>query len=76
MVTERKKKVILEAVEDYLNTPELERSLTKTGKKFGVKRQTIAKYLRDRRHTIVNYQNRCRINQGVFDSIDTEEKAY
>lgn len=76
MVTERKKKVILEAVNEYLNTPEVERSLTKISKKFGVKRQTISKYLKMDGHEVINYQNRCRINQTVFDTIDTEEKAY
>jgi hypothetical protein len=33
----------LEIINEYLNTPELERSLTKLGKKWGVKRQTISK---------------------------------
>jgi hypothetical protein len=76
MITERKKNDILMAVKEYLNTPDLERSLTKTGKKFGVKRQTIAKYLKEYGYNVVNYQNRCRIDSSVFDVIDTEEKAY
>lgn len=63
-------------IKEYLDTPEKERSLTKLGRKYGVKRQTISKYLKDRNIDVINYQNRCRIDDTVFDNIDTEEKAY
>lgn len=63
-------------IQEYLNTPEKERSLTKLGRKYGVKRQTISKYLKERNIDVINYQNRCRIDETVFDIIDTEEKAY
>ena len=63
-------------IQEYLDTPERERSLTKLGRKYGVKRQTISKYLKDRNIDVINYQNRCRIDENVFDTIDTEEKAY
>lgn len=63
-------------IQEYINTPEKERSLTKLGRKYGVKRQTIAKYLKERNIDVVNYQNRCRIDETVFDNIDSEEKAY
>ena len=63
-------------IDEYLNTPEKERSLTKLGEKYGVKRQTISKYLKEKDIEVVNYQNRCRIDSSVFDVIDTEEKAY
>lgn len=76
MNRESKKEIILAAIEEYLSTPELERSLTKIGRKWGVKRQTISKYLKDRGYEVINYQNRCRIDENVFDTIDTEEKAY
>lgn len=66
----------LEIINEYLNTPELERSLTKLGKKWGVKRQTISKWLYDAGIEVINYQNRSRIDESVFDIIDTEEKAY
>lgn len=66
----------LEIINEYLNTPELERSLTKLGKKWGVKRQTISKWLCDAGIEVINYQNRSRIDESVFDIIDTEEKAY
>lgn len=63
-------------IQEYLDTPEKERSLTKLGRKYGVKRQTISKYLKKRNIDVINYQNRCRIDETVFDIIDTEEKAY
>lgn len=63
-------------IDEYINTSENERSLTKLSRKYGVQRQTIAKYLKSRNIEIINYQNRCRINEHVFDIIDTEEKAY
>ena len=49
-------------IQEYLNTPEKERSLTKLGRKYGVKRQTISKYLKERNIDVINYQNRCRIH--------------
>ena len=33
-------------IQEYLETPENQRSLTKLGTKYGVKRQTISKYLK------------------------------
>ena len=66
----------LEIINEYLNTPELERSLTKLGKKHDVSRHLIAKWLREEGYEIINYQNRLRCDETVFDKIDTEEKAY
>lgn len=63
-------------IDEYLNTPEKERSLTKLGNKYGVRRQTISKWLKDNGYEVINYQNRCRIDETVFDIIDTEEKSY
>ena len=63
-------------INEYLETPENKRSLTKLGEKYGVKRQTISKYLKERNIEVINYQNRCRIDENIFDIIDTEEKAY
>ena len=73
---EEKQRLINLAIEEYLATPETLRSLTKLGEKYGIKRQTISKHLKDRGIEVVNYQNRCRIDEMVFDNIDTEEKAY
>lgn len=66
----------LEIINEYLNTPELERSLTKLGKKHNIRRQLIAKWLIEEGYEIINYQNRLRCDETVFDKIDTEEKAY
>ena len=71
-----KQEQINAAIAEYLNTPELERSLTKLQEKYGVRRQTISEHLKKRGYEVVNYQNRCRIIETIFDEIDSEEKAY
>lgn len=76
MNRESYKILINSIIEEYLRTPEKERSLTKLSSKYGVKRQTIAKYLKAKGFEVINYQNLCRIDETVFDKIDTEEKAY
>lgn len=73
---ERKQYKINLAIQEYLDTPELERSLTKLGEKYGIKRQTLSKHLKDMGYDVVNYQNRLRCDETVFDSIDNEESAY
>lgn len=64
------------AIDEYLNSQKGEISLTKLGKKYGIRRQLISEVLKSRRISIINYQNISRINENVFDEIDTEEKAY
>lgn len=76
MNREQYKQMMNVILNEYLETPENNRSLTKLGEKYGVKRQTISKYLKERNIEVINYQNRCRIDENVFDIIDTEEKAY
>lgn len=73
---ERKQQIINLAIEEYLNTPETERSLTKLGEKYGVKRQTLSKHLKNRGYEVINYQNRIRCDETVFDIIDNENSAY
>lgn len=73
---EQKNYTIKYAISDYLKLPERERSLTKIGKKYGIKRQTLSKYLILQGYEVVNYQNKARLNAHIFDVIDTEEKAY
>ena len=51
-------------------------NLPKLSNKYGVKRQTIAKYLKTNGYEVINYQNLCRIDETIFDIIDTEDKAY
>ena len=73
---EIKQKLINLAIEEYLDTPEEQRSLTKLGEKYGVKRQTLSKHLKNRGYEVVNYQNRIRCDENVFDKIDNEEASY
>ena len=73
---ERKQYIINLAIEEYLNTPENERSLTKLGEKYGVKRQTLSKHLKDKGYEVINYQNRLRCDEAIFDNIDNEESSY
>lgn len=73
---EQKQQIIKLAIEEYLNTPELERSLTKIGRKYGIKRQTLSTHLKKMGYEVINYQNKARLNETLFDKIDTEEKAY
>lgn len=51
-------------------------SLTKMAKREGTTRQTLAKYFKELGVEVVNKQNRLKFNENIFDSIDTEEKAY
>ena len=73
---ERKRNIINLAIQEYIDTPENERSLTKLGEKYGIKRQTLSKYLKQQGYEVINYQNRSRLNEHCFDSMDTEEQFY
>lgn len=71
-----KQNLINLAIKEYLETPEEERSLTKVGEKYGVRRQTISEHLKNMGIEVANYQNRARLDETVFDSMDTEEQFY
>lgn len=73
---EQKQLMINIALEEYLNTPKEYRSLTKLGEKYGIKRQTLSKHLKSRGIEIINYQNISRLNEFIFDIMDSEEKFY
>lgn len=68
-------KLINTIVNEYVNTPDGEKSLTKLQEKYGIKRKTIAENLKRRGIEIVR-NKALRLNENVFDIIDTEEKAY
>lgn len=51
-------------------------SLTKLSIIFKFSRQLFSKYLKKQGYVIENNQNKCLLNEHVFDSIDSEEKAY
>ena len=59
---EMKNKLIKIAANEYLQTPELNRSLTKLGEKYGIRRQDISSYLKSKNIKIINYQNISRLN--------------
>ena len=65
-----------EALAEYLNTPEEQRSLTKLGSKYNIKRQTLSERFKKWGYEVVNQQNRCRLNESCFDSMDSEEQFY
>lgn len=64
------------AMEEYINSSEENKSLTKISNKYGIKRQTLSKHLKNAGYEIINYQNLARLDETLFDNIDTEEKAY
>lgn len=51
-------------------------SLTQMAKREKTTRQTLAKYFKLLGVEVINKQNRLKFDNTVFDSIDTEEKAY
>lgn len=51
-------------------------SLTKIAKQFNTNRDTLSKHLKLAGIEVINRQNEVRFNEHIFDSIDTEEKAY
>lgn len=69
-------KICKQALEEYLNTPEEERSLTKLGSKYNIKRQTLSERFKKWGYEIINQQNRCRLNDKAFDNIQSEEQFY
>lgn len=52
------------------------KSLAKISKEYSVGTDTLSRMLKKAGIEVVNQQNKLRFNENVFDSIDTEEKAY
>lgn len=67
------KQEILDAIEEYKQG---KLSLAKVAGKYQIDRTHLSNLLKKEGITIVNKQNIPRINESVFDSIDTEESAY
>lgn len=63
---------IEDVVEDYNNGM----SLTKMAIKYKTSTVTLSRHLRRAGIEVVNRQNVTKFNENIFDSIDTEEKAY
>ena len=71
-----KTKLIEIATDEYINTPEYERSAAATAKKYGINRKTIIEYAKKRGFTPTQHHNKPLFDNTVFDIIDSEEKAY
>lgn len=67
------KKEILNAIEEYKKG---ELSLAKVAGKYQIDRTHLSNVLKKLGIKIINKQNQVRVNEHIFDSIDTEEKAY
>ena len=65
-----------QALKEYLNTPDVERSLTKLGSKYNIKRQILSERFKKWGYEIINQQNRCRLNEKAFDNMQSEEQFY
>lgn len=63
---------INDIIKDYNNG----NSLAVLAKKYNTTTGCLSKHLKNQNIKIVNQQNRTKFNEHIFDSIDTEEKAY
>lgn len=66
------KKAIDEYIQMYDNKP----SITKLSKKYNISAKTISDRLKSLGIKVINHQNKTKFNESIFDSIDSEEKAY
>lgn len=64
------------AVHEYIENINNKPSLSKISKKYGTYPQTLSRVLKQNGYSVINYHNRTKFNEHIFDSIDTEEKAY
>lgn len=51
-------------------------SLSKLAKQFNTTIQTLSRHLKVKGIEVINRQNETKFDESIFDSIDTEEKAY
>lgn len=61
-----------DAVEYYLES----KSIVKTARKFKLRNSILSEYLKSINIMIINYQNVSKMDETIFDKIDSEEKAY
>lgn len=74
--SELKKLSIELAIKTYIETDGYHRSIDTISTRFGINKKTLAKYLRERNIQITKKSDFANCNETIFDSIDTEEKAY
>lgn len=67
---------IKSAVDEYIKNYNNKPSLTQISKKYHVGHKVISDILKSLGYKIINHQNKIKFDEHVFDSIDTEEKAY
>lgn len=61
------------ALEEYIKG---DISLTKLCKQFGISRTHFTKFIKENDIEVINKQNVARMDETIFEVIDTEEKAY
>ena len=61
------------AAQEYISGSE---SLTALSKKYQVTIKSISDFVKYLGGTVINTHNAPKFNENIFDSIDTEEKAY
>lgn len=71
-----KQKIIDMAVQEYIDTPELDKSASFISNKYGINRKTLLKYLKDRGVDIIKTGSAVHFNYNAFSKIDSEESAY
>lgn len=65
-----------QAVDEYIANINNNPSLTKISKKYGIERHSFSRRLKELGYEVINHQNKVKFNEYIFDTIDTEEKAY
>lgn len=71
-----KQKIIDMAVQEYIDTPELDKSASSISVKYGINRKTLIKYLKERGVNIIKTGSSIHFNYNVFNKINSEESAY
>lgn len=62
------------AIDEYIN--QINPSITKIASKYGIDKGALSRRLKSLGIEVINYQNKVTFDETIFDSIDTEEKAY
>lgn len=65
-----------QGVDEYIKNINNSPSLTKICAKYHMNRKTLSDRLKELGYEIINHQNKLKFNENIFDSIDSEEKAY
>ena len=66
------KAAVEEYILEYANNP----SITKIATKYKIGRAQLSNRLKELGYEVINHQNKLKFDETIFDSIDTEEKAY